>query len=195
MVLRSGFQSQLVSIRNSDAVAGWKTNILDQRVNMARSIVRNLTTICVLAGCFLLPGTISGQSLVGAARTMLVNHWLDDVAAAVVQHRPQTPCSHKDSLRLHKRSSLVYHRGEDSRLTLDVDQREGTVPFPVVLAVHGGAWQGGRKCSLFRHSRKLASAGNVVVSINQRHSPKHPFPAQKRLHQASRLMSTDEIDQ
>lgn len=77
-----------------------------------------------------------------------------------------------------KHGALVYDRGEDYRLTLDVYQPEGNGPFPAVLAVHGGAWRSGSKITMLRHAWELASAGYVVVAINYRHAPKYKFPAQ-----------------
>ncbi len=77
-----------------------------------------------------------------------------------------------------KRGGVVYRKGEDFQLTCDVYIPHGDGPFPAVLAVHGGAWRGGTKLHWFRHARKIARAGYVVVAINYRHAPKYKFPAQ-----------------
>lgn len=77
-----------------------------------------------------------------------------------------------------KFGGVEYRSGEDYRLTLDVYVPEGDGPYPGILAVHGGSWRSGTKLNWFRHARKLARAGFVVVTINYRHAPTHRFPAQ-----------------
>ncbi|MGI9516830.1 MAG: alpha/beta hydrolase fold domain-containing protein [Pirellulaceae bacterium] len=77
-----------------------------------------------------------------------------------------------------KFGGIVYRTGEDYRLTLDVYVPEGEGPFPAVLAVHGGSWRSGTKLNWFRHARRIARAGFVVVAINYRHAPEFQFPAQ-----------------
>jgi len=55
---------------------------------------------------------------------------------------------------------------------------EGTGPFPVVVYFHGGGWTIG---SIETHdpvTRRLAhEAGAIVVSVEYRLAPEHPFPA------------------
>lgn len=50
--------------------------------------------------------------------------------------------------------------------------------LPGLLLIHGGAWTLGDKRNDARHAKRLASLGFVVMSINYRLAPKHPFPAQ-----------------
>ncbi|MEM7455815.1 MAG: alpha/beta hydrolase [Planctomycetota bacterium] len=80
--------------------------------------------------------------------------------------------------RFEKNAGLVYKRGEDYRLTCDVYVPDGDGPYPAILAIHGGAWRSGSKFHLLRHSWRLARRGYVVVAINYRHAPDHPWPAQ-----------------
>lgn len=77
-----------------------------------------------------------------------------------------------------KFGGIEYASGDDYRLTLDVYVPEGAGPYPAILAVHGGAWRSGSKLIWFRHARKLARAGFVVVAINYRKAPAFQFPAQ-----------------
>jgi len=49
---------------------------------------------------------------------------------------------------------------------------------PGVIVIHGGAWTVGDKSNDAQHAKRLASKGVVVMSINYRLAPKHPFPAQ-----------------
>jgi acetyl esterase/lipase len=50
--------------------------------------------------------------------------------------------------------------------------------FPALLDIHGGAWSGGDRLGDELIDRALASAGLVVVSIDFRVAPEHPYPAQ-----------------
>ncbi|MCA9196285.1 MAG: alpha/beta hydrolase [Planctomycetales bacterium] len=49
---------------------------------------------------------------------------------------------------------------------------------PAILMVHGGAWMSGDKVHVVRHAREMAGRGYVVVAINYRLAPRHPFPCQ-----------------
>src|SRR3990172_320618 len=64
-------------------------------------------------------------------------------------------------------------------LHLDLRLPSGTPPFPVVVWVHGGAWQGGNK-SLSRghHALQQRDRGYAVASIEYRLSGEAIFPAQ-----------------
>lgn len=77
-----------------------------------------------------------------------------------------------------KRGGVVYSRADDYKLTCDIYIPDLPGPLPTVLAVHGGGWRGGSKIHWFRHARKLAKQGFVVVAINYRHAPGDKFPAQ-----------------
>ncbi len=77
-----------------------------------------------------------------------------------------------------KHGGVTYRTGEDYKLTCDVYVPHGAGPYPTLLAIHGGGWASGNKFQWFRHARKMARAGFVVVAINYRHAPKYKFPAQ-----------------
>ena len=81
-------------------------------------------------------------------------------------------------LEFTKQGGVVYQSIDDQELKCDIYTPVGEGPFPAILAVHGGAWRQGSKFALIRHAWKMAQAGYVVVAINYRHAPKHPFPAQ-----------------
>ena len=81
-------------------------------------------------------------------------------------------------LKFTKQGGVVYQNIDGQELKCDVYTPAGEGPFPAILAVHGGAWRQGSKFALLRHAWKMAQSGYVVVSINYRHAPKHPFPAQ-----------------
>lgn len=74
--------------------------------------------------------------------------------------------------------SVVYKKTDEYELTCDIYRPLGEGPFPAILAVRGGAWKFGSKLAMMRHAWIMVSSGYVVVAINYRHAPKHPFPAQ-----------------
>ena len=53
----------------------------------------------------------------------------------------------------------------------------GTSPFPVVVYIHGGGWQGGSKENVGQIS-PIVDEGYALVSINYRLSAEAIFPAQ-----------------
>lgn len=66
------------------------------------------------------------------------------------------------------------HRADIYRLK----SRDNTVKSPGVIMIHGGAWFAGDKINDALHAKRLAKKGFVVMAINYRLVPKHPFPAQ-----------------
>lgn len=68
--------------------------------------------------------------------------------------------------------------GPGGPLPLRIYTPTGTGPFPVLMFFHGGGWV---ICDLDTHDefcrRLAAQAGCVVVSVDYRLAPEHPFPA------------------
>jgi acetyl esterase len=59
----------------------------------------------------------------------------------------------------------------------DVLVPPGTPPFPVLVYLHGGGWSIGSPASHGKLARQLAvGAGVVVVNVDYRLAPEHPFP-------------------
>jgi acetyl esterase/lipase len=102
-------------------------------------------------------------------RSLLAAGLLAALAAPVLAQQPKLP----DGTRVEH--NLEYGPHERNKLDLYVPKGDG--PFPLVIWVHGGAWQGGSKegggPALF-----LLGRGYAVASINYRLSQHAKFPAQ-----------------
>ena len=71
-----------------------------------------------------------------------------------------------------------YLRHGDLGLPATIYQPQGAGPFPMLLAVHGGAWNAGTRTDLEQTGRSLAAAGTLVAAVDFRLAPDHPYPAQ-----------------
>jgi acetyl esterase len=59
----------------------------------------------------------------------------------------------------------------------DVIVPPGTPPFPVLLYLHGGGWSIGSPATHGKLARQLClGAGAIVVNVDYRLAPEHPFP-------------------
>jgi len=68
--------------------------------------------------------------------------------------------------------------GPESPIPIRVYRPEGDGPFPGLVYVHGGGWVVGGLDEYDDVCAKLAAqAGRVVVSVDYRLAPEHPFPA------------------
>jgi acetyl esterase/lipase len=62
-------------------------------------------------------------------------------------------------------------------VSVDVLVPQGEPPFPVLVYLHGGGWSIGSPLSHARLTRELACAASaLVVSVDYRLAPEHPFP-------------------
>ena len=65
----------------------------------------------------------------------------------------------------------AYRRGHDESWNARIYQPRGAGPFPALLDVHGGAWNGGHLSDDDLMNRTLAASGMVVVAIDYRLAP------------------------
>jgi acetyl esterase len=61
-------------------------------------------------------------------------------------------------------------------VTADVVVPRGTGPFPVLVYLHGGGWICGSPSTHKKLGHRFAEAGFLVVNVDYRLAPEHPFP-------------------
>jgi acetyl esterase/lipase len=79
------------------------------------------------------------------------------------------------------RRDLVYGKGGDTPLHLDLFTPAGPGPFPCVVAIHGGGWKGGsyRDGTMQRFCQEFAKRGMAAASVQYRLTPSGSiWPAQ-----------------
>lgn len=89
--------------------------------------------------------------------------------------------SKERSLKLLSKQDLVYGRGGETDLKLDLQMpAEGDGPFPAVVCIHGGGWQAGHRAQpeMVLLTQLIAQHGYVAVTITYRFAPKDKYPAQ-----------------
>jgi acetyl esterase/lipase len=101
---------------------------------------------------------------------------------SVVKGSPQLADAFDPSKVGGSEKDITYCRVDGMDLKMDVyyPDRYDASPWPVVMFVHGGAWQKGDKSegSGSRSLPWLRASGFLVVAVNYRLSPQYPFPAQ-----------------
>lgn len=75
-------------------------------------------------------------------------------------------------------SDVVYRQDGNTSWQATIYQPQGDGPFPGLLDVHGGAWNRGERSNDRVTNQALAASGIVVVAIDFRLAPDHPYPAQ-----------------
>lgn len=72
----------------------------------------------------------------------------------------------------------VVLRNEDSvRLEGEIYVPSGRGPFPGMVYLHGGAFSIWNARTVRRQAMRLAAGGRIVLSVDHRLAPEHPFPA------------------
>ena len=72
----------------------------------------------------------------------------------------------------------VYLEHESGSLEATIYQPQGQGPFPGLMDVHGGRWFLNDRSDDHPMNMALASSGIVVVAVDFRLAPDHPYPAQ-----------------
>ena len=76
-----------------------------------------------------------------------------------------------------KSHDLVLREAGGGYPNAEIYTPKGTGPFPVLLHIHGGGWFTGSAKGERKFAMQLCAAGFVVVNLNYRLAPEHPFPA------------------
>ena len=77
-----------------------------------------------------------------------------------------------------KVSEVEFRRNQAGRMLMArIYQPEGAGPFPTVLDLHGGAWNGKDRHAEEPMDRALAASGVLVVAIDMTLAPEAPYPA------------------
>jgi acetyl esterase/lipase len=63
---------------------------------------------------------------------------------------------------------VVYGKGGDTELKLDLARPEGAGPFPAIVFIHGGGWYAGNRAGYRSQIEEAARRGYVAVSISYR---------------------------
>lgn len=61
-------------------------------------------------------------------------------------------------------------------VTADLVTPTGDGPFPVLVYLHGGGWVSGSPTSHNKLAHRFAEAGFLVLNVDYRMAPEHPFP-------------------
>ena len=82
-----------------------------------------------------------------------------------------------------------YRRDGDEAFVATIYHPQGKGPFPMLLGVHGGAWNAGARLELEPIAIELAAAGIIVAAVDFRLAPAHPYPSQVQdVHYACRWL-------
>lgn len=111
------------------------------------------------------------------------------LAPALLPASPPPAPDAKPEAAVKVERGICYATAGGEKLCLDVATPNGEGPFPCVVMIHGGAWQGGGRGDFSVGRRDAggkqlpswtevaAAKGYVAASISYRLAPKHKFPA------------------
>ena len=73
---------------------------------------------------------------------------------------------------------IEYGVAAGESLKLDLYLPSTQKPAPLIMIIHGGAWQGGDKSNSVFWAERFAGYGYAIAAINYRLLPNHLYPAQ-----------------
>ena len=74
----------------------------------------------------------------------------------------------------------IYKELPETTLKASVYRNKSTDKQPVIIDIHGGAWNVGTRHDGVYYDRKLALAGYTVIAIDFRHAPEYQHPTSTR---------------
>jgi len=75
-------------------------------------------------------------------------------------------------------TDIEYLRHGEAPLLARLYQPQGAGPFPALVDVHGGQWSRFDRTQHTRIDHAIAASGAVVMALDFRQAPQHPYPAQ-----------------
>jgi acetyl esterase len=75
------------------------------------------------------------------------------------------------------RDGVLIRDSAEARVTADIVEPLGEGSHPVLVYIHGGAWQLGRARDYRQLAFRYAESGFVVINVDYRLAPEAPFPA------------------
>ena len=75
------------------------------------------------------------------------------------------------------KQTITYGETAGEALAADLYRPEAATRAPIIICMHGGGWRGGARRTYQYLGPMLAGLGYVVLSIDYRLVPKHPYPA------------------
>ena len=109
------------------------------------------------------------------------------LAPIILAFQPVESVEPESGIRIEK--GITYATVEKEKLVLDLAIPEGDGPFPCLVLLHGGAWQGGSRKDFTVGSKDkdgkvnpswtevIAKKGYVAAAVSYRLAPKYKFPA------------------
>jgi acetyl esterase/lipase len=96
------------------------------------------------------------------------------------QGRPHAPAPKAVELAKYTRVENVTYTPVSwpARLSADLYTPAGTGPFPAIVMIHGGGWNGRTRADMQRYSETAAARGYVVMNVSYRLAPGTRFPGQ-----------------
>jgi acetyl esterase/lipase len=85
--------------------------------------------------------------------------------------------SNKGAIRSVK--DVVFQEIAGEPIKADLYRPKSNEQLPTIIMIHGGAWMTGDKWNVIDHAIQMAESGFVVMAINYRLAPAHPWPAQR----------------
>src|SRR2546426_2933044 len=76
-----------------------------------------------------------------------------------------------------KVSDVEFRRAPARTLMARIYQPQGDGPFPVLLGLHGGAWNNQDRTANAPMDERLAASGILVVAVDLTLAPEAPYPA------------------
>jgi acetyl esterase len=111
------------------------------------------------------------QQLLGANLPETVDdmrRMLDQLAGLMNAGAPEVGAVHE---------AVLVREVDGARVTADIVVPKGEGPHPVLVYFHGGGWICGSPLTHRKLAHRFAEAGYLVMSVDYRLAPEHPFPA------------------